>query len=763
MSQDNTHTTVFAGRDESASSTLKKIGLHADETGSKLSKMGTLAGGFALGNMLSNAIRDVKNFAQQSIGQYKAVGAEVLKLQRSTGGTAEDASKLRYAMEESGLSVDTAGLSIKQFSKHVAANDSAIKAMSVTTKDANGNFLSTNQILLNVADRFASMPNGIEKTALAVNLFGRNGQTMLEFLNKGKAGLTELENEAAKYGLVLTQNNLDAIQKNIIAHRQYTAAMQGAQLQIGQQLLPIMTQMTQGFTDFLVQIRPVIADMSVGLKPAVEDVANALKGALTIFAAFMKFLADNKGAATAFGDAFVGLAAGLTAYKMAAAAAKTETLGLNAALATTPLGVIAALIGLFAGLVMAENSGHTPGTVTGSGKYTSTGGRGAHGSLNFVPTQAEGTVGGGISFGRTPQLNHVNAPVWKPTPTTKTNTATFNLAKAVGVDYAKGLEGTTANIAAEITKMIDTAYSAAKAGKTDPTQLINALKTQQKQLQTLAADRDLTIKRLTTAQADLKNLQDQSKQLSDQIASGIVSSYSITSGTNPQTLGEMISGMTRNVDRAKQLAAALKTLKSQGLDAALLKDIASAGTERGLDVAQQIMVGGAGGVAQLNTLQSAIADYAKQAGDTVGDATYAGGISTAQKLVDSLVDEKAKILASIDDLSTSITKIFDLSITALFDGIQKKGDTLAAQLKALQNSYPGTGALLDPTQVTKPVPVVVNPTTSSSDYASTRAGERGDININISGSIGSHDIAQTVVTSIQTLNRTNGRVADWLP
>lgn len=758
MSKDNTNTTVFVGRDESASETLHKIGKEVDSTGKKLSLMG-IGGGVAIGNMLTNVLRDVKNFAQQSIGQYQAVGAEVLKLQRTTGGSAEDASKLRFAFKETGLDVDAVGMSIKQFSKHVEANDKAIKAFDVTTRDSRGNLLSTNDVLLNVADRFASMPNGIEKTALAVNLFGRQGQQMLPFLNKGKQGLIDLENEAAKYGLVLTQNNLDAIQKNIMAHRNLTAAMQGAQLQIGQVLLPVMTQMTQSFTDFLVQIRPTIAELSTGLKPAVKDVAEVLKGAFTIFAAFIKFLSDNKGAAEAFGAGFVALASGLTIYKTAAALAKVETLGLNTALMDTPIGSIAAIAALLIGFSSWAASGAAPGkSVAVTGQFAAIGGRGAHPNSNWVPDNAEGTVGGGISFGRTPQLNHVNAPVWHPVDTTKKKASGFNLAKAVGDDYAKGLEGTTSNIAAEITKMINTAYSAAKAGKTDPTQLINALKSQQKQLQSLAADRDLTIKRLVAAQTDLKNLQAQSKQLADQISSGIESSYSISSGNKPQTLGEMLAGMTRNADRAKHLAAALRTLKDAGLDPALLKDIATAGTERGLDVAQQILIGGASGVQSLNTLQGAIADYAKQAGETVGNATYAGGISTAQALVKSLTDEKDNILASIKDLSTSITGVFDSAITALFDGIQKRGDALAKQLASLVNIYPGTSTLLDPTQITKPI-TPVTPFTGTRDNGQGNT-HHDSYDISINNSIGSHDIAQTVVTAIRTLNRTNGRNSD---
>lgn len=36
------------------------------------------------------------------------------------------------------------------------------------------------------------MPDGAEKSALAMQLFGKNGMAMLPFLNKGAAGIQEL-------------------------------------------------------------------------------------------------------------------------------------------------------------------------------------------------------------------------------------------------------------------------------------------------------------------------------------------------------------------------------------------------------------------------------------------------------------------------------------------------------------------------------------------------------------------------------------------
>jgi hypothetical protein len=814
MSGDNTHTTTFVGR-ETVSETLKKIGTASDETAKKLSGMGKIIGGVALGNILTSALHDVMNFAKQSVGAYETVGSQVLTLKRVVGGSAESASQLRFAMHETGLSVDNAGMSLKQFAKHVEANDKNIKTMGVATRDVHGNVRDFNAVLLDTADRFAHMPAGIEKTALATQLFGRNGLQMLPFLELGKTKLQALEAEATKYGLVLTQDNLNAIQKNIIAHREFQAAMQGVQLQLGVVLLPMLTKITTAFSEWLIQIRPTIASLSEELKPAVAAVGEALK---TLFGALkdvVNFLIKHKGDVKDFTEvvllgagafaiyraATILQTAALGVYKTAVALAKGETLALNAALESTPLGVIVALGSLAALLAYQVGSKKhmaapgTPAAEAGIARQAAANHLSiAQARQNYEqdyyahnPGSAGGTshVGGKYVLPKEAKdPNVITDPnQYHPideTKTKKAKTSAFDLAKEVAKSYVEGLTGSASQISAAFKAMISVATAAGKAGKTDPTGLVSALKLQQSQLLTLAGDRDLTITRLTNAQSNLKNLQTQAQQLADQISSGIETSFSITSGNKPQTLNEMLGGMTRNADRARQLVSALGQLKAQGLDPALLKDIASAGTERGLDVAQQILVGGASGVQSLNSLQSAIAAYAKDAGIVVAASTYQSGIDAAQGLVDGLKSQEAMLESAMRDLASRLESVFDRAIAALATKKQTLADGLAGQLGGLQNNYSGDAALLTPDSAknfaasaggVKDIYGALAFATQggalaadakrqadalAAQIAALTGGSTTINNITVSGSLNGDQAAQQIQTMLLGLARTNG-------
>lgn len=259
---------------ESLGSLLAKIGLDTSELkrGVAESKglMGGLQGaakGVAIG--VAGIATAAVAFGAKSAATFASVGGEVMKLQRFTGGTAESMSRLRFAAQESGVDADSLAKSMGLLSKKLEAGKDGLDKYGVATKDSHGKMRPLNDVLLDTAGIFEKMPNGVEKNALAMQLFGKAGMSMVPFLNRGKAGLSDLEKEADKFGLTLTQKNLDAVKRNTMAHREFHAAMQGLQVQIGQYVLPIMTAFTTHLVGILLPtirvIQPIIRTFSYGI------------------------------------------------------------------------------------------------------------------------------------------------------------------------------------------------------------------------------------------------------------------------------------------------------------------------------------------------------------------------------------------------------------------------------------------------------------------------------------------------------------------
>lgn len=220
----------------------------------------TLSGkGKAIAGMLSAGL--IVDFGKKSIDAFKDVGGEVLKLQRVAGGSAESMSRLRVAATESGVSSDTLGRSIQLFSRNLmkAGADGKhtaemTKLLGTEFKDAHGHILPMDQLLPRVAEKFHNMPNGAEKTALAMKLFGKSGTAMIPMLNKGAEGMGELMAESDKLGLTLSGSSLDSLKNATKSQRTFNAAIEGVKVTIGQYLMPVVTALVIKFQTTLVPI-----------------------------------------------------------------------------------------------------------------------------------------------------------------------------------------------------------------------------------------------------------------------------------------------------------------------------------------------------------------------------------------------------------------------------------------------------------------------------------------------------------------------------
>lgn len=223
----------FSG--EKAVAEMKKVGSTAEK---ELKKGSDSANHFANRMMVAGAAMVATGtLISKALGKmgddFVAAGKETLKLQRMTGESAETMSRMRFAAQQSGVDVDTLAKGYSMLSKSMLAGKPAFSDLGIATRDANGNLRSTNQVLIEVADKFKTMTNATEKNALAAQIFGRQYMDLMPLLNKGGAEIQKLAAESDKYGLTLTGDNLNAVKEYIRNQRELDATMQGLKVQIG--------------------------------------------------------------------------------------------------------------------------------------------------------------------------------------------------------------------------------------------------------------------------------------------------------------------------------------------------------------------------------------------------------------------------------------------------------------------------------------------------------------------------------------------------
>jgi hypothetical protein len=178
------------------------------------------------------------------------------KLASSIGMTTEQLSRYAYAAELAGLSQEELGASVSRLARTVAdaaaggksASD-VFASMGISVRGANGEVKSSSAILAEIADKFASYKDGVEKTALAQELFGKGAAKLIPFLNQGSAGLAALGKEADALGITLTDSAGRAAEEFNDNLKRLQKVKEGVGLQIAQRLLPTLESLTKQLFD----------------------------------------------------------------------------------------------------------------------------------------------------------------------------------------------------------------------------------------------------------------------------------------------------------------------------------------------------------------------------------------------------------------------------------------------------------------------------------------------------------------------------------
>lgn len=180
------------------------------------------------------------------------VGDEFFKLSQKTGVSVEALTALDYAAKLSDVSTEGLTKALQRLS--VALFDSrfeggeggkALKSLGVAATDASGQIRPTEQVLLDLAEKFADMPDGADKAALAMKLFGKEGLSIIPFLNQGREGITALMEEAQRLGLVMSEDVARASEVFNDNLTRLSAIFEGVQRQIGAAVIPVLADFTE--------------------------------------------------------------------------------------------------------------------------------------------------------------------------------------------------------------------------------------------------------------------------------------------------------------------------------------------------------------------------------------------------------------------------------------------------------------------------------------------------------------------------------------
>lgn len=197
------------------------------------------------------------------------------KLQIQIDQTKQSIAATTAEIQKNGDSNGTLTLKLKDLNNTLATQQNQLNKsadsfakLGISTVDAQGNQKGFEQILGEVADKFKAMPDGINKTQIAMDLFGRQGKDMIKVLNLGSQGIQDLETQADKLGLTLNADTIVKIQKLIQAQKDLKQQTDALKISVGTATAPYLTKFDTALNDILgklINAPGPIHDATVGI------------------------------------------------------------------------------------------------------------------------------------------------------------------------------------------------------------------------------------------------------------------------------------------------------------------------------------------------------------------------------------------------------------------------------------------------------------------------------------------------------------------
>lgn len=232
---------------------------------------------------------------------------ELFNLQAKTGIAAKALIGLGNAAKLADVDQGTLAKGLTKLSvnlvKAAEGNDDLarkFKALGVNVKDANGQVVPADRALKQVADRFADMPDGAQKAAAAVALFGKSGAELIPLLNEGAAAMEKFSFKVGEDFAARSDLFSDTVTELGIKTQGFGLELTDALLPALQSIIEVFSDLfdtDQDWTALFKVIEGVIRGLAVAIYTVVKAVDVLIKNVVAAVQAAGQALSGDFGAA----------------------------------------------------------------------------------------------------------------------------------------------------------------------------------------------------------------------------------------------------------------------------------------------------------------------------------------------------------------------------------------------------------------------------------------------------------------------------------
>lgn len=225
--------------------------------------------------------------------------------------TAEAVQELGYAAEASHVPAEALTGALTRMARAMDQSAqkgkgpfaNAMQKLGISMSDPEIKANNLDGVFSHIAENFSKLPPTANRAAIAMQLFGRTGATMIPLLNKGAAGIRELREEAWDLGIVIeteTAKQFEEWEEQLIRIK---GAATGLRNDAVIALLPVLRELTDNLFTWIKANRELIKQRLAQIMHVVVVVAEALaKAVAKLYEWFEKIAPIIGDVASAFSD-----------------------------------------------------------------------------------------------------------------------------------------------------------------------------------------------------------------------------------------------------------------------------------------------------------------------------------------------------------------------------------------------------------------------------------------------------------------------------
>lgn len=281
---------IFVNTDE-AKKSISDTAKNAQDLGKKLQKTG---------GQVSKAGKAITRGVTAVSGAVVGIGAGLIGIATKAGDAADEIDKmsqrlgmsrqtyqeLNYVLSQSGVDINSFQTGMKSLLKNMdgvtEGNKNSVamfEKLGVAVTDSTGKMRSQEEVLLDTIRAFQGMEDSAEKSRLAQELFGKQGQEILPLLNSQSGSMDELIQKANELGLVMSDKTIDAGVKLHDTMDSLKRSFEQIGVSLGAEVIPYVEE----FSEYLIEHMPEIRDTMASLIDVVGKLAKAFFGILKWF------------------------------------------------------------------------------------------------------------------------------------------------------------------------------------------------------------------------------------------------------------------------------------------------------------------------------------------------------------------------------------------------------------------------------------------------------------------------------------------------